>query len=772
MNTSIDLPPSGPGQPAQPASSGQPQTPASILRADTGVTQALAKGAAIQGTVTGAPAAGQITVQTPAGTVTLQTATDVPVNSQVALQPGTGDGQIRLALTPQARPSQTAAPERPPAVVTTLTQGARVTATAVNPPAAQPSPSSTTAAPAPTAPPQQITPQPQSQPPTQPPAQPTPVTTPPQPAPPPQTAPPQTAPPPPQQPAQPAPTSPPQQTAPQPAPQTASPPPQQPAQQPPAPSPQQTTPPPAPPASPPAATAPPPAAPVPPAANPAPTGPTAPSSAVPQPPGQPSTAPVAQPAGQPTSGAQPQLPVSAAVLSSSPALSRVLIAGQTVQGTVVPNTPSVPGQAPAAQAGTAAPAGTVTLQTTFGAITLRLPFPVPLGTALTLAATGKGPLQTVQVNVQAPNAGTGVFVPPGPGGGAPSGSPAQSVTGPAGGAFGGQPEVKTRAGQVTAGSTVPIRLASISPPGTPPPAALGLTNTAAPGLPVVIGTVIGETASGAALVRTPLGHFSVPVGSRPVPTGTSLVLEFLAEPSPPSAGTSPAAAQAGAQAQTGSPFRTLQEAIALLQQTDPAAARQIAQSLIPTVGPQLGSALLFLLQAVQFGGAPRWLGGDAVRVLERARRGTADRLNRDFGALRGRAVDSSGGEWRSYQLPVSVGGEIEALKLYLKDRENQAQDDGKEKPRTGQRFIIEVNFTRLGPFQFDNIVDRKHIDLMIRTHSTLPGDMRRDIQALFADTITALGLTGSVGYHVVKSFDLKTVDGAAGSDGTHEDLSI
>ncbi len=453
-----------------------------------------------------------------------------------------------------------------------------------------------------------------------------------------------------------------------------------------------------------------------------------------------------------------------------------------MKGTVVPNASLATTQAPPGQAGSVAQsgnlgaAGSVTVQTTFGAITLRLPFPVPLGAALTLSATGKGPLQTVQVVLQAPAAGTGTALPSGPAGASPvgtAGGSAQFVTGQSAAAQGGAVSASPNtAGQVAAGSTVAIRLATISPPGTTPPSPVGLTNTTAPGLPVVIGTVIGETASGAALVRTPLGHFSVPVGSRPVPAGTSLVLEFLAQPSPPAAGGSSAAAQAGAQTPSGSPFRALQEAIALMQQADPAAARQIAQSLIPTVGPQLGSALLFLLQAVQFGGAPRWLGGDAVRTLERARRGTVDRLSRDLGALRGRAVDSAGGEWRSYQLPISVGGEIEALKLYLKDRENQAQDEGKEKPKTGQRFIIEVNFTRLGPFQFDNIVDRKHIDLMIRTHSALPGDMRREIQILFADTITALGLTGSVGYHVVKSFDLKTVDGAAGTDGTHEDLSI
>lgn len=426
------------------------------------------------------------------------------------------------------------------------------------------------------------------------------------------------------------------------------------------------------------------------------------------------------------------------------------------------------------------------MQTTFGAITLRLPIPVPQGTPLTLSAGAQGPLQSVQVNFgiqpgtgsTAPSLttlGPTASSPPGVGGAAIGKAGhtiagAQTPTGNAAATGTFQP------GTIAAGSTVPIRLATILPPGAPAPALAGLGNSAAPGLPVVIGSVIGETASGAALVRTPLGHFSVPVGARPVPAGTTLILEFLAEPNAPTANTGANAGPAAARLAAGRPFQALQEAVALLQQSDPAMAQQVVQSLIPSAGPQLGAALLFLLQAVRFGGAPRWLGGDAVKTLERVRRGSTDKLNRDLGTMRGKAVDSAGGEWRSYQLPINVGGEIEALKLYLRDREQQGQEDDKDKVKPGQRFIIEVNFTRLGPFQFDNLVDRKHIDLMIRTHSALPQDMRREIQALFADTITALGMTGQVGYHVVKSFDLNAVGdehgGEPGPDGTHEDLSI
>jgi hypothetical protein len=476
----------------------------------------------------------------------------------------------------------------------------------------------------------------------------------------------------------------------------------------------------------------------------------------------------------------PQQPVPGTVLSTSPSLSRILIAGQTVPGTVTALTPATPASA---QATGAQQPGTVTVQTTFGAITLRLPFPVPQGASLTLSAGAQGPLQTVQVSFGV-QPGTG-FTAPGLTASVPSGV-GGAATAKAGNTTAGTqvPAGHSTAtatgtvqpGTIAAGSTVPIHLATILPPGAPPPALAGLSNSAAPGLPVVVGSVIGETASGAALVRTPLGHFSVPVGARAVPAGTTLVLEFLAEPNAPAAGAGAHAGPAAARLAAGRPFQALQEAVALLQQSDPAMAQQVVQSLIPSAGPQLGAALLFLLQAVRFGGAPRWLGGDAVKSLERARRGSTDKLNRDFGSMRGKAVDSAGGEWRSYQLPISVGGEIEALKLYLRDREQQGQEGDKDKAKPGQRFIIEVNFTRLGPFQFDNLVDKKHIDLMIRTHSALPQDMRREIQALFADTITALGMTGRVGYHVVKSFDLNAVGdghgGEPGPDGTHEDLRI
>ena len=178
----------------------------------------------------------------------------------------------------------------------------------------------------------------------------------------------------------------------------------------------------------------------------------------------------------------------------------------------------------------------------------------------------------------------------------------------------------------------------------------------------------------------------------------------------------------------------------------------------------MAPGLLFLLQALRIGGAPRWLGPQTARTVDQLRRGTVDRLDRELASLRGRAVDGAGGEWRTYQLPVLADGAVEALRLYTRDRDGGAPGGDEDDRPQGQRFVIEINFTRLGPYQFDTLVRDKHLDLMVRTHRTVPDDMRRGLHEVFAKTVEALGLTGTVGYHVVKAFDLRAEPSPSGTE--------
>lgn len=202
-------------------------------------------------------------------------------------------------------------------------------------------------------------------------------------------------------------------------------------------------------------------------------------------------------------------------------------------------------------------------------------------------------------------------------------------------------------------------------------------------------------------------------------------------------------------------FEALRQAIDALQIAAPAATQNILQQLIPQPGPQMGISIVFLLQALRGGVLDRWLGQDGLRALKRASGGSSP-LEQEFSSLQGRAKDGAGADWRLFHLPVTTNDDIEPLRLYLKDQPPDPDEEA-EKEKPGQRFVIEANFTRLGPYQFDGLVREKHLTLMIRTIEPVAQDMRADIQSLYTTALESLGLTGSVGYHVVKVFDLVPV---------------
>ena len=104
-----------------------------------------------------------------------------------------------------------------------------------------------------------------------------------------------------------------------------------------------------------------------------------------------------------------------------------------------------------------------------------------------------------------------------------------------------------------------------------------------------------------------------------------------------------------------------------------------------------------------------------------------------------------------FLIPLFADGETERLKLYIRDRRSGNEED--EGEAEGDRFVVEANFTRLGPFQFDGLARHKRLDLVIRTLARLPEEMQNGIGVQFADTVTALGLTGTLSFQVTDRFE-------------------
>ncbi|MDX1737442.1 MAG: hypothetical protein R3261_04360, partial [Alphaproteobacteria bacterium] len=80
------------------------------------------------------------------------------------------------------------------------------------------------------------------------------------------------------------------------------------------------------------------------------------------------------------------------------------------------------------------------------------------------------------------------------------------------------------------------------------------------------------------------------------------------------------------------------------------------------------------------------------------------------------------------------------------DTQEQAQSE------EAKRFIIETSFQSMGPLQLDGLATKTTIDLMFRSLSPVDKELRDEIRSIFGDTITALGLTGTIRFHVADSF--------------------
>ncbi|MDF1749954.1 MAG: hypothetical protein P1V34_13865 [Alphaproteobacteria bacterium] len=292
------------------------------------------------------------------------------------------------------------------------------------------------------------------------------------------------------------------------------------------------------------------------------------------------------------------------------------------------------------------------------------------------------------------------------------------------------------------GTLVQLRVLGIAPQGQTMPGTATATS--------FTGTVTGQSAGGATLVQSPSGTISIPLPNAP-PAGTQLLLDMVGAPRLPPPGLTSAD-------QGSARFQALQDAITLLRGTDPSAAQRLTQSLIPQPNGQLGLAVAFLAGSLRQGGVDRWLGSDISRSLKAAddaKSGTLSRLDRDMTQSQGRASDSAGQDWRVSTLPFMSNGQVEQIRLYIRDKPDQDSaegDDGDEKQP--KRFVIEADFSRLGPIQLDGLARKGQVDVMVRTQRALPPEARDDIRNLFADTITALGLTGRVDFMVVSKFDL------------------
>lgn len=489
-------------------------------------------------------------------------------------------------------------------------------------------------------------------------------------------------------------------------------------------------------------------------------------NATPQPtpsvPAAPQAAPPPAP-GTPTAPAQPQLPApgptAGQVIASSPpaatapatpptaqapaVLATVVRAAPVVQTSAPPPAPAPLPTAtaqPAATPGAPAPAASTA---TAAAVT-------PLASGSSSAESG--PRQQ-GVGPDGGNTGQGVRTPasattprPGIAATATSPNPAQVAPTPTGGQastgasapLGGAPVLALRPG-----TALLLQVTEMTPrvPGAATPQQ-PMTLTAQGGMVSFGATVMGSTIAGQPIVETPLGLFTL--GAKvALPEGTQLQLRVMQPPGSAGA-TGQAMGQPATLMELSHQWAALDEALATLRAIDPKAAQAVLDQTIAKPGPQLAGGLAFFLTALRGGGdLKRWLGESSVQALEKSGRGKLiQRLSEEMREMsKAGAPDAApSSEWRPMFMPVFDGEGIRQLRLFVHRDANDADDDAPP----GKRFLVEADFTRLGQFQLDGLVQPKKLDLVVRTKQALPGEVTQNINAIFTRSLDAAGFAGKL----------------------------
>lgn len=484
----------------------------------------------------------------------------------------------------------------------------------------------------------------------------------------------------------------------------------------------------------------------------------------------------------PTTSTHPQTPAPPPSTASSPPPAPVAVVGSVLHGTIVQAAPDALSQLirsllpapPAAQ--TAVPQGQPTPLPAPAAQTPSQPAPsgaqpqsnTPAPAAAAGQETSSLPralVSALQADVRAKIEALFFSAPPARGAAAPAlpaqltgtllpGAPLAGTLGNAHGATQALAQALKLPIALTTGSEVRLRLVAVAPaPGQP----LAIATPAAAAQHMIAGRIIGYTPSGNAVLHSPLGAIILQ-GALHVPVGTEL--SMAVEPALPTPAALPASAQSLPQLllSVARSWPSLTEAIALLRQNASNADTLTVLAHLPQAGPKLAAGLLAAMQALRTGDDEGLLGAlVASRAGGTTRDDSARKVRQEFAQVSSLAQERPGIDWRCCFIPILDDGTIRQINLfYRRDRRKDRKDAKDEK--SGTRFIVEVDMSRMGPFQFDGLVREKQFDLMVRSHIALPQKFKQDITELFQEALTLGDYRGGLAFQKVKDFPVSPLE--------------
>jgi hypothetical protein len=419
--------------------------------------------------------------------------------------------------------------------------------------------------------------------------------------------------------------------------------------------------------------------------------------------------------------------------------------------------------------------GATLIQTPQGQVAVKLPQPLPQGATVTLAFGGTP--QAPQAQLQQ------VQLPP------PQAAPTQQApaTQVAPTATQAQPVVQAKATFVAAPATQPpapstTPQAPQSAPSAPQSAptaqqsvqvgqsvqvrVLPETPSKAAPLPqappsnfvqTVQARVVAHTAGGQTMLETPLGKFALswPQGVPKPAEGARLALEVTLPQLAKAVANAEVPLKSGAALSRDWP--SLKDAIKVLSEHDPGLAKRVLDEGFPRPGPRLATQVLSFL-AGERTDARAMLGDQIAGALDRAgRTDLLQRLDSDLREMQRQA--NAPGDWRAAYVPVWDGQNLSQMRLFSR-RESKKDAKG----RKVERFVVELDYSEFGAVQVDGLMTKPKLDLILRTHTAIPADMRDEIEVVFLEGCSLAGLAGQIYFQAMAKFPVNPVEEIAKQD--------
>ncbi len=387
-------------------------------------------------------------------------------------------------------------------------------------------------------------------------------------------------------------------------------------------------------------------------------------------------------------------------------------------------------------------------QLTVRVVALQAPAAGPPGQAPAAGLPGTAP--TAGVPAPSPTLPTSTSPVAGsPAGSAPAASPSSGNA-----AVAAQPGARAPAPQNT-GAPNPAPVGATEPgpalrqAGAQPPAMLAATIERA----LIPALVTGTNSAGLPVLQTPFGELALSARAA-LSAGSTAILDVLSAASPDGA------AARGQQALNGidlsRDWPALKEVMTVLQQGDPAVAARAMGSAAAQPGSRFASDILFLLTALRLGDAQSMLGERATRALAAARPDLAARFGDEFALLSRMAGEASQGDWRAFFLPVHDGHTLQQLRIF--SRRQKRKGAGASRDDMATRVVVELELTQLGPMQLDGLAHEGRFDLIVRSSTPLPADVREGIRGIFASIRMGDDWEGELGFQAIASFPINPLE--------------